>query len=184
MHNIPPAQNILIVDEHDNCIGEEDKERCHDGDGILHRGFLAMLFTDRGELVLARRSARKRLWPGFWDGTVASHVLREEDYLLASRRRLIEETGLVADSIRYLFKFRYKAGYRDAGTEHEICAVTLVTGIDEEQLLPDGSEIAELRTIDPRSIVIDHASEEYTPWLILALDHMRQQRQVWPVAAP
>ncbi len=35
-------EQIVIVDENDNYIGEEEKEKCHDGSGILHRGFLAM----------------------------------------------------------------------------------------------------------------------------------------------
>ena len=40
-------QQIVIVDEDDNLIGEEEKEKCHDGNGILHRGFLVMIFNKR-----------------------------------------------------------------------------------------------------------------------------------------
>jgi hypothetical protein len=79
---------IIVVDEDDNVIGEEDKEKCHDGDGILHRAFLAMVFNRAGELLLTRRSMSKKLWPQYWDGTVASHTVRGEDYEQASRRRL------------------------------------------------------------------------------------------------
>jgi len=49
-------EHIIIIDEDDNYIGEEDKEKCHDGNGILHRGFLAMVFNNAGELLLAQRS--------------------------------------------------------------------------------------------------------------------------------
>ena len=98
--------NIVIVDEHDDLIGEEERDKCHEGDGILHRGFLVMVFNNMGELLLTRRSEQKRLWPGFWDGTVASHVLRGESYVEASKRRLVEEIGLAEDKVDYLFKFR------------------------------------------------------------------------------
>ncbi len=170
-------EQIVIVDEHDRAIGEEDKEKCHDGDGILHRAFLAMVFNRAGELLLTQRSDRKRLWPGFWDGSVASHVLREEDYLSASRRRLREELGITVPDVEYAFKFRYKAGYRGLGTEHEICAVTMARGIPFETIEPDPAEIAAVRTVDLKALIeeIRGDGRHYTPWLILALAQMSER---------
>ncbi len=170
-------EQIVIVDEEDNYIGEEDKEKCHDGDGILHRGFLAMVFNRRGELFLTRRSARKRLWPGFWDGTVASHVRTGEDYEQASKRRLKQEIGLATDQVRYLFKFCYRAGYKGVGAEHEICAVTAVTGIDGGSIIPDGDEISEVRTISPARLIRETRDKRgaYTPWLAIAVERMAEQ---------
>ena len=164
-------QRIVIVDENDNIIGEEEKETCHDGDGILHRAFLTMVFNDRGELILARRSDKKRLWPGCWDGTVASHVFAGESYEQASRRRLSEEAGVGPAPVEYLFKFRYHARYKDIGAEHEICAVTAVSGIDAETLTPDRDEISEIRTIRLNALMdeISKDSDSYTPWLVLAI---------------
>jgi isopentenyl-diphosphate delta-isomerase len=170
-------ENIVIVDENDDIIGEEDKEKCHDGPGILHRGFLAMVFNNAGELLLTRRSDRKRLWPGFWDGTVASHVFRGEDYEQASKRRLLEEIGLTTDDIQYSFKFRYKVGYENVGTEHEICAVTVVRGVDINSIFPDNNEISEVRFIDPKVLIEEVRGKEhtFTPWLILAIEHMSKR---------
>ncbi|MFO0754594.1 MAG: NUDIX domain-containing protein [Thermodesulfovibrionales bacterium] len=170
------TERIVIVDADDNCIGEEDKEKCHDGEGILHRAFLAMVFTRKGDLVLARRSREKRLWPGFWDGTVASHLFMGEEYEQASRRRLAEEIGLTAGAIRYLFKFQYKVGYEDKGTENEICAVTRIDGIDEKDLAPAPSEISEIRTIRLGDLAGEAKENDgrsgYTPWLVFAVEQM------------
>ncbi len=170
-------QHIVIVDEEDNVIGEEDKEKCHDGDGILHRAFLTMVFNNSGELILARRGEGKRLWPGFWDGTVASHVIKDESYEQASQRRLKQEIGIETDTVHYLFKFRYKAGYGNIGTEHEICAVTAVSGIDTGSLSPDSDEISDIRTISLHALMDDLGKNwnSYTPWLILALEHINAQ---------
>ncbi len=167
-------EQIVTVDENDNVTGEEDKGRCHDGGGILHRGFLAMVLNNAGELLLTRRSDKKRLWPGFWDGSVASHVFRGEDYELASIRRLREEIGLVTDQVRYAFKFHYNVGYNGVGTEHEICAVTIVRGIETSALLYDRNEISEVRLINLNALVkeIKGNGHIYTPWLVLALEHM------------
>ncbi len=169
-------EQIVIVDEEDNILGEEDKEKCHDGDGILHRAFLAMVINKSGELILTRRSGSKRLWPGYWDGTVASHTKVGEDYEQASRRRLKEEIGLEADNVEYLFKFRYKVRYKDVGSENEICAVTVVSGADEKEIEPDSDEISEVKTVGLEELIEDvrTAGKAYTPWLLLALEHMEK----------
>lgn len=168
------ADRIVTVDENDNVTGEEGKEKCHDGGGILHRGFLAMVINNAGELLLTRRSDKKRLWPGFWDGSVASHVFRGEDYEHASIRRLREEIGLVTDDVRYAFKFRYKADYNGVGTEHEICAVTIVRGIETDALYYDRNEISEIRLMDLNALMKDirRNGHLYTPWLILAMERI------------
>ncbi len=169
-------EQIVTVDENDNVIGEEDKERCHDGEGILHRGFLAMVFNDAGDLLLTRRSNKKRLWPGFWDGSVASHLHRGEDYERASIRRLREELGLLTEEARYDFKFHYKVGYNGLGTEHEICGVTVIRGVETNGLSYDRDEISEVRLVDVDVVMreIRMNGHRYTPWLVLALAHMRK----------
>ncbi len=167
---------IVIVDENDNYIGEEEREKCHDGNGILHRGFLAMAFSRDGELLLTRRSRKKRLWPGFWDGSVASHLKKGEDYEQASKRRLRQEIGIETDKVRYLLKFHYKVGYMDIGAENEICAITEVKGVELDKIFPDPLEISEIRTIAPGRLIgeMKDNGDIYTPWLIIAVERMRE----------
>lgn len=169
-------ENIVIVDDNDNLIGEEEKEKCHNGNGILHRGFLVMVFNKDGELFLTRRSEEKPLWPGYWDGTVASHVWRGEDYVHASRRRLVHEIGLSADDIKYLFKFQYHVKYKDIGAENEICAVTIVDDIDADRISINNREISAVRTVTPQALMeeLKKNGHHYTPWLILAMEHMNK----------
>jgi isopentenyl-diphosphate delta-isomerase len=173
------VERIVIVDEDDNVIGEEDKEKCHDDDGILHRAILVMVFTLSGELLLTRRSDSKRLWPGYWDGTVASHPVNGEDYEQASRRRLRQEIGLVADDVRYLFKFRYNAQYKNIGSENEMCGVTIVRDIDKRRIMPDRREISAVRAVAVQDLMdeVRAGGKGYTPWLILALQHLERSGQ-------
>jgi isopentenyldiphosphate isomerase len=67
------SQFLCVVDETGRFLREEEREIRHLGDGLLHSAFLVVVFNEKKELMLARRSAQKKLWPGFWDGTVASH---------------------------------------------------------------------------------------------------------------
>jgi isopentenyl-diphosphate delta-isomerase len=171
-------EHILIVDENDNLIGEEEKGKCHEGDGILHRAILVMVFNRKRELLLARRSKKKRLWPGFWDGTVASHVFKEENYEQASKRRLSQEIGLITDNIEYLFKFRYKAEYKNVGAENEICAVVAVNNTDGAKLSPNPNEVSEMKSMDLRAFMDDlkENKNRYTPWLMFAVEHMIERQ--------
>lgn len=169
-------QLIAIVDENDNLIGEEDKEKCHSGKGILHRAFLSMVFLDSGQIVLARRSGQKKLWPGYWDGTVASHLSVNEDYEQASRRRLLEEAGISASKPKYLFKFKYEVPYKDIGIEKEICAVTVVNGIGLADIVPNREEISEIKPVrlDLLPELLRKEPDSFTPWLHLAMRHMSE----------
>ena len=72
---------VILVDGNDNPIGKEEKVKCHLPDGKLHRAFTALIFNKDGKLLLTKRSDSKMLWPGDWDGTVASHPREGETYV-------------------------------------------------------------------------------------------------------
>ena len=83
------TEMLVRVDENDNQIGTEEKVKCHQIDGLLHRAFTALLFDQSGKLCLCKRSASKMLWPGYWDGTYASHPrLWYESYVNSGVRRM------------------------------------------------------------------------------------------------
>ena len=72
---------VILVDNNDNPIGLEEKVKCHLPNGKLHRAFTALIFDNKGRLVLTKRSSSKMLWPGDWDGTVASHPRENETFI-------------------------------------------------------------------------------------------------------
>jgi len=157
---------IMAVDEEDRFLEERDKWECHRGEGILHRAFLVIVYNDDGNLMLARRSPEKKLWPGFWDGTVASHVRQGESYEESARRRLDEELGLKGAHVSYVTKFMYHARYQDVGSEREICAVLTTSIPSSAKITPCEQEITEIRYM-PVEAVPDE--ENISPWLLLAL---------------
>jgi len=157
---------IMAVDEEDRFLEERDKWECHQGEGILHRAFLVMVYNDRGEILLARRSPGKKLWPGFWDGTVASHVRLGESYEESARRRLDEELGLKDSQVQYVTKFMYYAQYQEVGSEREICAVLTACAGASAHMMPCAQEITEIRYVPPDAVLHE---EGMTPWLLIAL---------------
>ncbi|HSA98405.1 MAG TPA: isopentenyl-diphosphate Delta-isomerase [Candidatus Nitrosotenuis sp.] len=161
---------LILVDENDNPIGFEEKVKCHLPNGKLHRAFTVLLFDGDGKLLLTRRSSSKMLWPGDWDGTVASHPRKSETYVSSAERRLPEEIG-AACKLDYLFKFEYHVPYKNIGSENEICG-TLVGHVSESfqtRLVPD--EISEIRWMSSDELYSDMEKNPqiYCPWMVVAL---------------
>jgi len=115
---------VILVDKEDNQIGLEEKVKCHLPNGKLHRAFTALLFDEKGKLVLTKRSSSKMLWPGGWDGTFASHPTGSETHVSSAERRMPKELGITC-KMNYLMKFEYHIPYKNIGSENEICGTVL-----------------------------------------------------------
>ncbi|MEE9565790.1 MAG: isopentenyl-diphosphate Delta-isomerase [Nitrosopumilaceae archaeon] len=164
------VEHVILVDENDNPIGIEEKLKCHLPNGKLHRAFTALLFDKEGKLVITKRSPNKMLWPGDWDGTLASHPRESETFVSSAERRMPDEVG-ISCKFEYLFKFEYHVPYKDVGSENEICGTVL--GILEKSskfnLVKD--EISDLKWITADELVkeLEKIPEKYCPWMLIAL---------------
>jgi isopentenyl-diphosphate delta-isomerase len=169
---------LILVDEDDNAIGLEEKVKCHLPNGKLHRAFTALLFDKKGRLVLTKRAPEKMLWPGIWDGTVASHPRKSETYVTSAERRMPEELG-ISCKLDYLFKFEYHVPYKDIGSENEICG-TMIGIIDDStrfSLIKD--EINEVKWISAQELLSDLKIKpnEYCPWMLIALELLNKSEK-------
>lgn len=173
----PQDPELILVDEHDEVVGYERKERCHDGDGLLHRAFSVYLFDEEDRLLLQRRSLKKRLWPGFWSNTCCSHPTRDRpDADAVAVARLQEELGITA-SLTRAFQYRYHAPYGEPGTgaESELCTVYL--GRTAGAVSPDPDEVMEWRFVDEGELADWMASspQVFTPWFRIAWRRIRAE---------
>ena len=166
---------IVLVDENDNQIGSEEKVKCHLPSGILHRAFTALVFDQDGNLLLARRAKDKMLWPGYWDGTVASHPRESETFSSSAQRRMSEELG-ISCQMDYLAKFEYHVPYKDIGSENEICGSLIGTVDSNTTLDPVKTEIDQTRWISAADLMLnlEENSSIYCPWMLIALAILNQ----------
>lgn len=167
---------LVLVNEADDEVGYATKQRCHDGEGLLHRAFSVFLFLPEGEVLLQRRSDQKRLWPGAWSNTCCSHPRRGEPITGAVHRRLREELALEAQ-IRFLFKFHYHARYDAAGAEHEICHVYAGGLVGRPSVNVNEVAATKLMAVSALDRDLADRPEAYTPWLKLAWVRVRE---TWP----
>jgi len=159
------AEELILVDDHDNETGYLSKAECHDGEGILHRAFSVFLFNEAGELLLQQRSRQKRLWGGYWSNSCCSHPRRGETMEVATRRRLRDELHIEAE-LEFVYRFRYQATFGDAGAEHELCYVYLGCC---NTVVPNENEIQAIRFVTAQQLAVELATraESLTPWFRL-----------------
>lgn len=155
---------LILVDENDEVIGFQEKESCHDGDGLLHRAFSVFLFDQTGKLLLQKRSQHKRLWGDFWSNSCCSHPRPNEETREAAEKRVREELG-VDSCLHFLFKFEYRARYDGRGSENELCHVYAGLLVGEPKV--NEFEVSDWRMIGPQSLDRELIEKPgaFTPWL-------------------
>lgn len=169
---------LILVDSNDKPIGTEEKVKCHLPNGKLHRAFTILLFNKEGELLLTQRSMDKMLWPGDWDGTVASHPRQSETYVSSAERRLPEELG-ISCKLDYLFKFEYHVPYKDIGSENEVCGTLIGIVDDPTKIRLVKEEINDIKwsTLDELLNDIEKSPQIYCPWMIVALYFLSESKK-------
>ncbi|SES38617.1 NUDIX hydrolase [Butyrivibrio fibrisolvens] len=76
-------------------------------EGRYHLGVDILVVHEDGTYLLMKRSDDKDVYPGFWEASAGGSALSGEEPLEAATRELLEETGLVPDSmelVNVLFK--------------------------------------------------------------------------------
>ena len=168
------SEELILVDSEDRATGVLRKDRCHDGDGVLHRAFSVFLFNADGEVLLQQRAPGKRLWPGFWSNSCCSHPRAGETMREAVPRRLAQELGITAEP-GFVYKFQYQARYLDLGSENELCWVFVGRCDDEPK--PNPNEIAAWRWVSAQSLdrELGDNAEAFTPWCRQEWDALRER---------
>lgn len=155
---------VVLLDERGSPIGTAPKATVHHAQTPLHRAFSCYAFTPDGRLLLTRRAAGKRTFPGVWTNTVCGHPAPGETDHAAVARRAGQELDLPVRRVEpALPDFRYRAESRGI-VENEICPVYLATV--DQQPQPDPAEVQQIRWSTWPQFLTDLAEHpgRYSPW--------------------
>ena len=61
--------------------------------GLFHSTVHVWIFSEKGNVLIQKRSKKKKLNPGVWDVSVAGHIKYKESIKAAAIRETFEETG-------------------------------------------------------------------------------------------
>lgn len=157
-------KRLIQVDKNDKALGFVDKLKAHQGEGILHRAFSVVVVNHQGEILIQQRSKHKMLWPLFWSNTCCSHPTKDRNVVRQAEKRLVEEMGFKID-LKPIFKFTYRAKYKNVGVENEVVTV-LLGNYQNEKIKPDLKEAADYKWINYKKLLIEmkQKPELFTPW--------------------
>ncbi len=166
---------VTVVDKGDQILGYQERETCHQTQGILHRALCVFILNKKGELLLQQRSKYKKLWPMFWSNSCCSHPISQENILAESQKRLEEELGFSA-KLNFIDKFIYFFPYKDIGSEHELAYVYL--GEYSGVVSPNDQEVASYKwvTADWLKKAIKQNPNDYTPWFKLEFKELIKRK--------
>ena len=83
-----------VLNEKGEYIGKvETREKCHT-EGLWHKAVAMFIINSKGQVLLQKRSANKKMWPNMWDITAGGHVLAGEFGFQSIIREAEEELGI------------------------------------------------------------------------------------------
>ncbi len=162
-------EQVILVDQNDNEIGLMEKLEAH-RKGLLHRAFSVLIFNSQGEILLQKRANDKYHSAGLWTNTCCSHPQPNEDIGAASKRRLMEEMGIVAQPF-FAFKFKYKIDLGQGLTEHEFDHVYLGIYDGEPQLNENEASDWKFMNVNELKSEISEKPQLFTYWFKLIMFH-------------
>ena len=74
-------------------------------DNLIHRASHILVFNEKRELFIQKRSLTKDIYPGFWDVAAGGVVLSGETYLESALREMEEELGVSDAELHHHFDF-------------------------------------------------------------------------------
>lgn len=174
---------LVLVNKNDEVIGFENKEKCHQGKGILHRAFTIFVFNGKDEILIQKRSKFKKLWPLCWETSCSSHPRKDETFKEAAEKRMKEELGFTLP-LKLVDKFQYQVSYRERwfnessgkfcykniGSENELCAI-LVGRYNGKEIKPNPKEATDWKWIGIEKLKKEIAKNppKYVSWLKIGL---------------
>lgn len=177
------SELVVLVDEQNNELGTAPKDTVHTTNTPLHRGFSLFAFNTKGQLLLTKRSFKKRTFPGVWTNTVCGHPAPGESAFDAAKRRLKEELGISLEgshptrlvrNLREVAPYRYRFADKNGIVENEICPILVVHADTDPK--PDKNEVEDwkwMRWEDFLKDVQEH-SEQYSPWSVEEVKILRR----------
>jgi isopentenyl-diphosphate delta-isomerase len=162
--------HVVLVDQHDNPLGTEEKLRAHAAGGRLHRAFSVFILNPQREILLQRRAGVKYHCAGLWSNSCCSHPRAEREVVAEARIRLRAELGFTTD-LEPIGQCTYKVSVDNGQTEWELDH--LFVGDYDGAINPDPQEVDSVRWCrlgDLEKELADNPAA-FTPWLPHILPH-------------
>jgi len=103
-----PAEEIVQIVDRDNREIEALPRHIMREKGLIHRACYILVFNDKHEVFLQKRTDTKDVYPSCWDVAAGGVVLAGESYEKSAVRELAEELGVSGVSLTTHFDQYYE----------------------------------------------------------------------------
>lgn len=168
-----PTEQVVLLDNDGNVVGEADKATVHTTATPLHLAFSCHVFDSAGRVLVSRRALTKKTWAGVWTNSFCGHPAPGETVEDAVARRARVELGITVSQLRLVLPdFRYQAVDASGIVENEICPVYRAVTVDEVH--PNPAEVSEFEWVEPSSLAAAASAAPYafSPWLVWQLEQL------------
>ncbi len=168
---------VVLVDSQNKVLGTAEKLKAHNLNTPLHRGFSLFLFNRKGELLLQKRSKKKKTWPLTWSNSCCGHPGLDEEVSDAVWRRLNFELGIGKIMLyNILPNFSYRAE-KDGIVENELCPVLI--GFTEQKSKINKEEVEDIKLIPWKKFIneIEKNPNNYSPWCVEEVNQLKNNRK-------
>ena len=144
-----------VLNEKGEYIGKvETREKCHK-EGLWHKAVVVFIINSKGQVLLQKRSANKKLWPNMWDITAGGHVLAGEFGFESIIRECKEEIGIELDKkdITFIGATTSSNLKDDIVNNHYNEYYIANKELDETKLKLQEEEVSEVKWFDKSEII-------------------------------
>ncbi len=144
-----------VLNERGEYIGKiESRNNCHTK-GLWHKAVAMFIINSKGQVLLQKRSANKKMWPNMWDITAGGHVLAGEFGFQSIIREAEEELGisLNKNDITFVGSSISTNVQGDIVNNHFNEFYIVNKDIDETTLKLQEEEVSEVKWVDKNEII-------------------------------
>ena len=103
----PGDEIVQIIDADNRETGQCSRALMRE-QRLIHRACSILVFNNRKQLFIQKRTATKDIYPGYWDIAAGGVVLAGESYQQSAERELMEELGIAVNALRFRFDFYFE----------------------------------------------------------------------------
>ncbi len=163
-----------VVDDTNEVIATAPREECHE-QKLRHRGVQVFIIDAEGDLFVQKRSDKKDMFPGLYEGGITGHVLSGEEYIPAAIRELKEELGIIVTEADLKEIFQFKVLFEN---EHEFVTAYLLEHDEPIKINPDEVLSGEFVPIDDLRQKIKDDDKSFTPVFLIGFDKFMEIKDI------
>lgn len=99
----PQLEQLTETDSNNKVIGPISRKIAHESPDKYYRTIYILVFNDKEEILLQKRSSTKDLYPDCWDLSVGGHVDYNSTYEFTAVKEMEEELGIKTSIERLTF---------------------------------------------------------------------------------